>query len=307
MSSNPPIKHHFIAQFLLAAWGDADGKLWRFTNPWMDNFAAKHVAPAELGYEKYLYTTPGEPLERAQQIEQVLMARLDDRAAIAHQMLLDGEIDGMGRRERSAWSRFIMSLWFLTPDGVRGLKDATAALLGINDTQFAEAYQARRQPGYPATWAEAVAKMGPHLADRAAMHVLRQQVDNPVNGQRLNDMHWAVLDVAGPRNLIVSDAVLAQTGAIFGPEGYLAMPISPRRLFFAARSRARLDAFKGLAPATIVALINHAVVRRARNFVGATVRSEIDFVRVNFASDLRPGLPEQLARQYQAAAASCVD
>jgi hypothetical protein len=303
MSSNPPTKHHFIAQFLLSAWTGSDGKLWRFTNPLMGNFAAKHVAPADLCYEKHHYTTPDEPYERAQQIEQVLMALLDDRTSTAHQMLLGGEIDAMGLHERSAWSRFIMSLWFRTPDGVRSLKDATAALLGIDDRQIAEAYQARHQQGNAATWVEAVAQVGPHLADRAAMHVLLQQVDNPTNSQLLNDMYWAVLDVTGPRDLMVSDAVLAQTGDIFGPEGYLAMPISPRRLFFASRTRARLDAFKGLAPATIIALINHAVVRRARNFVGATVRAEIDFVRANFASDLCPGLPEILARPYQAAAA----
>jgi hypothetical protein len=72
MTTNPPIKHHFIAQFLLAAWGDDQGKLLRFTNPWADKVAAKYIAPAELGYKECLYSVPGEPPERAQRIEQHL-------------------------------------------------------------------------------------------------------------------------------------------------------------------------------------------------------------------------------------------
>lgn len=143
MTTNPPIKHHFIAQFLLGAWSDDQGKLWRFTNPWADKVAAEYVAPAELGYEECLYSVPGEQPERAQRIEQHLMSRLDSLAATAHQMLLAGEMAAMGSRYRSAWSKFIMSLWFRTPDGIAGLKDAMAALLKLDDTHFAAAYRAR--------------------------------------------------------------------------------------------------------------------------------------------------------------------
>jgi len=303
MSSNPPIKHHFIAQFLLGAWTGEDGKFWRFTNPWQDKIAAKHIAPAELGYEEYLYTIPGLAPERAQQIEQVLMSRLDDLAANAHRSLLAGDLNGLGSRDRSAWSRFMMSLWFRTPDGVRGLKAATAALLDVHDGQLAAAYRSRRQPAFPEAWDEAIAKFGPDLADQAAMKVFRQQIDNPKFGQRLNDMHWHVREIDGLRDFMVSDAVLAQTGAIFGSNGYLAMPISPRQLFFAAQSLERVDAFMALSSDTIVRLINHAVVRRARVFVGATTRGELGFIHEHFASALVPGLPERLADEYRLAAA----
>jgi hypothetical protein len=85
-----------------------------------------------------------------------------------------------------------MALWLRTPDGIAGLKDAMAALLKIDDSEFAAAYRARRQPDYPADWAEAIEQMGPDLADRAAMHVLTRQIDDLRNGQQLNDMHWQV-------------------------------------------------------------------------------------------------------------------
>lgn len=303
MITNPPIKHHFIAQFLLGAWGDEQGKLWRFTNPWAEKVAAKYVAPAELGYEENLYTIPGERPDQAQRIEQHLMSRLDSLAASAHRMLLAGDIDALGQRYRGAWSRFIMSLWFRTPEGVSGLKDAAAALLRLDDTQLAQAYQSRRQADYPATWAEAIAAMGPDLADRAAMHILARQIDDQKNGQRLNDMHWHVRQLDADRDLMISDAVLGQTAGIFGPDGYLTMPIGPRTLFFAATSRDRLDAFLCLSSRTLVKLVNHAVVRRARNFVGATSREELGFVQENFRRENIAGLSRQLAKSYQAAAA----
>ncbi|MFT4026834.1 MAG: DUF4238 domain-containing protein [Novosphingobium sp.] len=303
MTSNPPIKHHFIAQFLLGAWGDESGKLWRFTNPWADKVAAKYVAPAEVGYEEYLYTIPGEPPERAQRIEQHLMSRLDDLAATAHQMLLADRIDELGPRYRSAWSRFMMSLWFRTPDGIRGLKDATAALLKLDDAQLAAAYEKRRQPDFPEDWSSAIAQMGPDLADRAAMHILTRQIDDPKNGQRLNNMHWRVRELDAGRDLMISDAVLSQTAAIFGANGYLSMPIGPHTVFFAATSRDRVNAFMGLSSRTIVSLINHAVVRRARVFIGATSRAEQRFVEKNLRREDVAGMSRQLAQRYEAAAA----
>jgi hypothetical protein len=50
MSANPPVKHHYIPQFLLAQWAVNDGKLWRFLRPIPGKIVTKLVAPAEIGY-----------------------------------------------------------------------------------------------------------------------------------------------------------------------------------------------------------------------------------------------------------------
>lgn len=40
-SANPPVKHHYIPQFLLAQWAVNDGRLWRFLCPIPGKIATK--------------------------------------------------------------------------------------------------------------------------------------------------------------------------------------------------------------------------------------------------------------------------
>jgi hypothetical protein len=102
---------------------------------------------------------------------------------------------------------------------------------------------------------------------------------------------------------MIFDAVLSQTSAIFSANGYLTMPIGPRSLFFAATSRDRIDAFMGLSSQALAKLVNHAVVRRVCNFVGATSSAEQWFVEENLRREMLAGLPCHLERRYLAAAA----
>jgi hypothetical protein len=69
-SANPPAKHHYIPQFLLEEWATNAGKLWRFLRPIPGKLAVKAVSPAEIGYGRHLYATPGLPAETVQQVEQ---------------------------------------------------------------------------------------------------------------------------------------------------------------------------------------------------------------------------------------------
>lgn len=149
MSANPPVKHHYIPQFLLAQWAVNDGKLLRFLRPIPGKIVTKLVTPAEIGYEKHLYATPGLPAEKAQQIEQHFMSRLDAQAAEALQLLLQGKAHQMPQKQRSAWSRFIMSQWFRTPDGLRYFKEAMKLVLTARDEALNARYAEVKKEGYP--------------------------------------------------------------------------------------------------------------------------------------------------------------
>ena len=307
-SANPPVKHHYIPQFLLAQWAVNEGKLWRFVQPIPGKIVAKLVAPAEIGYEKHLYTTPGLPAERAQQVEQHFLSPLDDQAADAHQLLLHGKADQMPQKQRSAWSRFIMSQWFRTPDGLRYFKEAMKLVLTARDEALNARYAEVKQDGYPDTLEDIVAMMGPQFADQAAMDLFRKLSDDPKNGLRLNNMKWFVVETITEREFLLSDAALHQSKAgIFSPRGYITIPIAPRKLFVAVSQLSVGKAIDDLPLRELVARNNRAVVRRASIFVGATDRSQEPFITANFGKEEHSTLIKGLLDRYRADAGRQTD
>lgn len=303
-SSNPPAKHHYIPEFLLAQWTSNEGKLWRFLRPIPGKIATKLVAPAEIGYQKYLYETPGLPPKQAQQVEQHFMSPLDSLAADAHHLLLAGKAHKMPQKERSAWSRFVMSLWFRTPDGLSHFKEAMGLILKTRDEALNARYDEMKKDGYPDTLENVIALLGPEFSEQIAMKLFRKMSDDPKNGLRLNNMQWFVLDAAG-REFLISDAALQHSQTlIFSPNGYITLPIAPDRLFVAVNQVTVAQAINAIPCRELVGQNNRAVVRRAAIFVGASNRSQETFIRDNFGQDEHHTLIRGLAEKYRADAAA---
>ncbi|SOB87173.1 Protein of unknown function [Sphingomonas guangdongensis] len=299
-SSNPPVKHHYIPKFLLAQWALNEGKLWRYLQPIPGKMVTKPVAPAEIGYEEHLYATPGLPPEQTQQIEQLFMSPLDSLAADAHQLLLAGKVQNMPQRERSAWSRFIMSQWFRTPDSLRYFKEAMRLALTVRDDALNARYAELKQEGYPESLEAIVEMMGPEFVEQTAMGLLRKMSDDPKNGLRLNNMVWAVIETSGGREFLISDAALHQgNSGIFSAQGYATLPIAPRKLFVAASSPTTVQQIRALARNDLVSRNNRAVVRRASIFVGATDLSQTPWIEKNFGQEENDTLIKGLVEKYR--------
>lgn len=301
---NPPRKHHYIPQFLLGEWAVNAGKLWRFTQPIPGKISAKAVSPAEIGYEEFLYETPGLPPEKAQQVEQYFMSPLDSLAAAAHQLLLAGKIEGMPQKDRSAWSRFIMSLWFRTPDGLAYYKEAMGHVLKARDEPLEAQYQKRRKEGYPESLQAAIEQLGRGFVENAAMTILRRLSDDPKHGLTMNNLSWFVIEtVEGPEFLISDAALMTSDAGIFSERGYMTLPIAPRKLFVAVKAEAVGDQIRAIPCGDLIAIHNSAVVRYASRFVGATDRSQEAVIRETFGTEERPSMIRSLAEGYRQAAA----
>lgn len=304
-STNPPSKHHYIPRFLLAQWAGDDGKLWRHVQPIAGKIAFKRVFPAEIGYEKDLYSTPGLPPDRAQQIEQHFMSQLDGLAAASHQRILAGKLGSLTQAERSAWSRFIMSQWFRTPSGLRYFKEAMGLILMARDEALEARYQEIRQDGYPDSLKEVIALLGPDFAGQAAMDLFRKIIDDPSHGLRLNNMPCTVIQTSNSHEFLISDAALQHSKAgIFSTEGYLMLPIARRQLFVAATEARVVRSISALPQRELIAHHNRAAVRQASIFVGATDRSQEVFISANFAADQHETMIKSVAKRYGAEADS---
>ena len=296
-----PKKHHFIPQFLLSEWAVNDGKLWRFTRPYRKKVAKKLVAPAEIGYEHQLYTTPGLPEDYTQQFEKAFLSKVDDRAARAHKMLMRDEPVKWATPERSDWTRFIGSLFFRTPENLAAYKEAITNLLSQDTPEQRAAYLKDKPADWPDSFHEAMATVAPDWVEQAAMEILRGLIDDGYRGERINEMVWTVGEMKGGLELLLSDALLQHTTPLHVKGAYLAIPISPTRLFIATNKgdQETLSMFETYDSNELVQEMNKAVVARASVCVAATSLDQLSFVEKHFATEQHSTIIKGVAQRYR--------
>jgi hypothetical protein len=187
-----PIKHHHLPVFYLKRWVGDDGRLCQFSRPHLEVVAHRKY-PSQTAYVERLYELPGLSLDKAQQIEQRFMQRVDSLAAEALTALED-DIARMTQdlRLRSAWSRFIMSLLMRTPEDIATLKSVTSEEWNRAMPRLESEYSAVRTPNDPLTFEEYLALRDPQDVDRWAMSLAPLLIDHPMIGGLLNNMRWLV-------------------------------------------------------------------------------------------------------------------
>lgn len=298
MSSNPPIDHHYIPRFLLEQW-TVGGKLYRYTQPVPGKVVPDLRPPSAVGFQRRLYEMPMLPPEKAQLIEQTLMKTIDDRAAIAHRMLLDkDQFQRMDSDQRSAWIVLIQSLTIRTPDNLAAYKAGFSAAynrLGP-DSEAQAKYNEIKKPEDPPTYEEWIAINDPTASEKAAFHMLPAVIQNEEIGQRIIEMSWSVLEIYSGSFLISDEPIIISNG-IGKPDGHIAMPISPTKLFLATNNSYTYNRVRALQK-ELVRKVNQKVVGRARYFVGARDTSQNRFIENRFRRESETSVTELFAAQY---------
>ncbi|WP_453977855.1 DUF4238 domain-containing protein [Brevundimonas sp. Marseille-Q4549] len=295
-SSNPPRKHHFAPVFYLNRWTGPDGRLEQYDRPFGDAVKRRRVFPAGTGYEDGLYSMPGLSPDLMQQVEERFMQQVDHQAAGVLALLERGQFPQTSGT-RSAWSRFIQSLQLRTPADIAGIKARTRADWIVNQPEIQAAYEEMvRQDGDPATFEDFMTARDPEIVERVAMQIATVLIDNPTMGEFINNMRWAVVDLAASSlSLQVSDWCVEQVSGLRDPEAFIHLPIGPKRLFVAANDQGTIDALRRAPPRELVKRRNHTTVALARRYVWAADRRQEAFIHANFGSVTRPTLGERLA------------
>src|SRR5262249_15309640 len=119
---NEPRRHHYIPQFYLSNWCNADGDLWSYHRI-PTKLIINKVRPKSAGYEKELYTLAHLPAEARQSVEKYVTADVDNRAATALQKMTKSKsAEGLTGKDRLGWAQFIVSLPIRNPDAVADIK-----------------------------------------------------------------------------------------------------------------------------------------------------------------------------------------
>lgn len=214
-------------------------------------------------------------------------------------MLLDrDQFHQLDSDQRSAWIVLIQSLTIRTPDNLAAYKagfSATYNRLGPNAEAQAK-YEEMKQPEDPPTYEEWIAINDPTLPEKAAFHMLPAAIQNEEIGQHIIEMNWGVLEIYSGEFLISDEPVIISNG-IGKPNGHIAMPISPTKLFLATNNKQTYDEICALQK-KLVPKVNQKVVGRARYFVGARDISQERFIKNRFGREPEESVTKLFAAQY---------
>lgn len=303
-SDNPPKKHHYIPQFLLEQW-TIGGKLYRYTQPIPGKISRYHKPAKATGFQERLYQIPNLPDNLAQQVETEVMKPIDDLAADALKKLLTKEgFSNLTHDDRIAWVTFIRTLDLRTPDSFSAYKKAFPATY-TSDPKCCEVhaeYEKTKRPYDPDTYAEYPAINAPATLEQEPFYALRDVIQNKELDQYIVSMCWNVLEISNGSFLLSDEPLLMSNGIKFW-NGYIALPISPTKLFLATNNAATYLQIKGLA-GSLPHKVNMQIVEGAKVFVAARDTDHEAFIQTHFGKNPRKSVIQHVAEQLSAKGAS---
>jgi hypothetical protein len=166
-----PSKHHFNPAFSLKPWAGKDGKVCQMRKIG-GKVIPRRVHPNATGFERDLYRIDGVEPEQAQHVELNFFKPLDTEAERALQKILSGDKSPWDGPERSAWTRYILSLMFRMPTPVGALKSHIAEMWKEGIKALEADYENRRLPTDPPTFAEYFALTNPAAPQIGAANML---------------------------------------------------------------------------------------------------------------------------------------
>ena len=225
-------EHHFVPAFLLRRWqsGD-DDKLtslrWDRGAIVASRFKAKSVAK-----QRHLYATGFAKGTPDNKLEQEFMGpKVDDPAAVAHQVMLTEGIEALTEQHRLDWARFLVCQMIRTPKMVAHVRLRGREILMRGDEPVAADVLG---PGEPeVSLSEWLVEHKPGLFDDLGIDTLPYIVNSSLLNRVFLKATWATRDIKYARfDFLVSDTPLVYEGKM-NSNFLFALPISPRKLFLA--------------------------------------------------------------------------
>ena len=276
-----PNKHHYLPVFYLTQWAGSDGKLIRYYRPHRDVVGSR-IAPANTGYEHGLYRLEGYQPEFINAVEKEYMAKVvDEPASRALKVIVEGDYSKMTPELQVAWTRFVMSLMFRTPHMIDYItKEAERNLRSNLQSDHGE-YESLRAPTHPPTLLGFVERYTPAVFSGAGKSFLPGIIDNPKIGNAILRMGWWTWTLDSKHHfpdLLTSDSPVVRYHGLGDERCVIALPISPRRAFFATRNSAALNAAMARGSARVAKELNALMVNLAQNSVFGSDDRHLRFV-----------------------------
>ncbi|MBY3171633.1 DUF4238 domain-containing protein [Rhizobium laguerreae] len=204
----------------------------------------------KTGRVSNLYTLPGATEETKQNVERIFNQEVDTSDAKVRDKLLRAE--PLTDKEKYEWARFLLWLGMRNPAEMAKFKERMKRGYSRPDAKTEEIWRRIRKDGMPETAEEALRQANPDMPELSAIIVSTRLAEKREVLDTLVRIDWMVTDVqTANRRLLTCDRPLIMTSGLGGPNGHVAIPISPDKLFTIAKTRFN-DALSMAAPHAVV-------------------------------------------------------
>jgi hypothetical protein len=269
------------------------------------------VHPAGAGYETDLYTADSSDLRIARYLEDRFFKITDSEGAKSLAFIERGQWNSMDSKVRTGWTRFVLSLLQRTPNEMKVIFDVVSKYTESKRSTFEAHYESIRASAAWPTFEEYWADQLSETTARIWIQATQRNIDSKKLGQYINDLYWRVIEIHGSFTLMTCDRPIVMTNGLDRPDGHLALPISPEKLFVAANNPQAVQFLDGSDSDNLAKSVNDRIVRQARRFCIATDDTHLKFFTKRFGEKL-PSSPlddlllteegiSMLMRQFEAA------
>lgn len=269
----PAVSHanqHYVPRFLLEQWHTPpDDKLTAFR--WADGHLINHRYKAKsVAKERHLYSLERSKTEPNVQVERDFLGpHIDDPAAVVHAKLLNQGVSKPTQDEKMSWSPFLISLMLRAPAMVAHLRRRGREILSAGLDEAPEEYLAARGSDPEKTLREWVEKHQPDVLDDLGVMTLPRLAQSTKLNLAVLNVTWVIRAVGESRfDLLIGDRPLVLAGT-FETRFLLALPLSPRRMFFAFNDNQIFESIKALDDTAFVRAANKSAVSLAERYVYA--------------------------------------
>jgi hypothetical protein len=288
---NDPVFHHFNPRFMLDNWADEKREICWFSKPY-DKIIGKMISTKSTGGEKHLYALKAVPVEEAQSLEKGPMQKIDARGAAALQMIEND--DPRILREsgpRSDLSRFLMSMMMRKPKDIAAIKEMYSSDWERERAELITAWCAKNKTNDYSEVDAILPQPGSVEVEDMALQVGVKLMDHSAIGAVINNMRWIVTSIVSDGGeFLTSDSPLVMSDSLAEKEGFIFMPIGPKKLFFAVNNVETQERIMRRDPNELMTSINMLVAGRAEKWVYATNDAPLDFVRTHMGTRQQPSI-----------------
>ena len=269
------MKHHFVPQFALRYWAEADGKVPYFARKG-GHIVRDRLSPEYTGYEPDLYAFNEVASDRRHIIEEEFFKKLDNAAAPIYARIERREPD-LSAKERFVWATFVMAANARVPEKIELAKKIADKHVRRALAETPEEYLAVKGAAVEAALLEWVENNVSGIENLGLVQMVKF-LTNEQHVREFLELEWIVHSLAHASvELLLGDRPLWTKGRPSDPEFIAMMPLSPHSVFIASRSKRVIQRTIEANANTLVRRINESVAAHAMLRVyGRAVETFID-------------------------------